>query len=331
MRDEIESIGFLLLKDMYLYGFSTFYEKDLTQLFSNKKERDIKDAVKFLSDRGLIRAFGINHISFDFFLRQFSGHVTDLGVLNIEKNEFYDENGYSIEIVRFLQVIDEADEDSLHLDKIIPKINQKGSIKSEEDLKNFISTTIMHTCNVNKTTTGGGLYASLSVVNTTSPITDIGMKIVQDYIKKTKMFTSSIISNRDMMLKEYEALDILIRNSLWKDACIKMGSILEYLLTKWLISKNITELTQSQNKMQISLDRAFFYDKINYYIKEARKKYKNEIGNQIQWEIVDKVIREYRNCIHLQKYEKIIAIDGYLDKNDFDLLYEPFTQIIDYF
>lgn len=331
MKDEIEKIGKLLLKDMYLHGFSKLYQKDLIQLFSKRKERDVKDAVKFLYNKGLIKAFGIKQLSYSFFLRQFSGHITDLGVLNIEKNDFYDENGYCIEIIRFLQVIDESDEDSIHLDKIIPRMIQKGSIKSEEDLKNIISTTIEYTCNVNKTMSGKELYAHMSVVNTTSPITDIGMNLIQDYIKKAKIFTNSILSNRDMVLKEYNALEILIRNQLWKDSCIKMGSILEYLLTKWLESKNVPTIYHSQNKKQQPLDKAYFYDKIRFYIETARIKYKNEIGNQTQWEIVNKVIREYRNYIHLQKYEKKIALDGYLDKNDFELLNKPFNQIVDYF
>ena len=331
MRDEIENIGLLLLKDMYSNGFSKYYDKDLTQLFPERKERDIKDAVKLLSKNGLIKAFGIDHISHNFFLQQFSGHITDLGVLNLEKNEKFDENGYSIEIIRFLLVIDESSEDSLYLDIIIPRIKQKGSIKTEENLKNILKTTIKYTCNVNKTTGGGGMYSNLYVVNTTSPITDIGMNLIQDYIKKIKIFTNPIISNRDMVLKEYDALEILIRNQLWKDACIKMGSILEYLLTKWLESKNVPVISHSQNKKQQPLDKAYFYDKIRFYIETARIKYKNEIGNKTQWEIVDKVIREYRNYIHLQKYEKIIASNGYLSKNDFDLLNEPFNQVIDYF
>ena len=126
MKDEIENIGLLLLKDMYSHGFSKLYQKDLIQLFSKRKERDVKDAVKFLSNNGLIKVFGMNQLSYNFFLQQFSAHITDLGVLNIEKNDIYNEGGYSVEILRFLQVIDESSENSLNLDKIIPRIKQKG-------------------------------------------------------------------------------------------------------------------------------------------------------------------------------------------------------------
>jgi len=331
MKDEIENIGQLLLEEMYLHGFSKFYEKDLTLFFPKRRERDIKDAVKFLFKKGLIKVFGFNHLSHNFFLHDFSGHITDLGVLNLEANEKYNENKYSIEILRFLQVIDESNEESLHLDKIIPRLKQKGSIKTEGELKDIICTSIEHTCNVNKISSGGGLYVDIHVNNNTSPITDIGMNLIQDYIKKTKIFTNPIITNRDIILKEYNALEILIRNELWKDACIKMGSILEYLLTKWLEYNNETLITHSQNKKQNPLGKAQFYDKIRFYIEKARIKYNNEIGDKTQWEIVDKVIREYRNYIHLQKYEKRITLDGYLDKNDFELLKKPFNQILDYF
>ena len=332
MIAKIETIGQKLLEDMYSYGFSTFYTKNLILLFPKQKERDIKDAVKFLLRKGLINVFGIEHITLNPFLKQFSGHITDLGVLHIERNDFYDEGKLSIEIIRFLQVIDESDSKSLYLDEIISKIKHKGSLKSEEDLKHFISTCIEHTCNVKKIWGGGGgLYSQLHVFNTTSPITNIGMNIFQGYIKETKILTSPLITNREMIIEEYNSLNFSIKNQLWKDACIKMGSILEYLLTKWLESKKITQINHKQKKNLKLLDKANFYDKINFYLETARFDYKNEIGNRTQWEIVNKVIRRYRNYIHLQEYEKRIAKDGYLGKNDYELLETPFNQIINYF
>ena len=79
------------------------------------------------------------------------------------------------------------------------------------------------------------------------------------------------------------------------------------------------------------MDKAGFYDKITYYIETARNDYDNEIGSRTQWEIVDKVIRGYRNFIHLQEYEKKIMVDGVLNKNHYELLSKPFNQIINYF
>ena len=88
-------------------------------------------------------------------------------------------------------LLQESDEDFLYLDKIIPRLKQKGSNKTEEDLKNIISTTIKYTCNVDKHTSGKGMYSFMSIVNTTSPITDMGMNIIQDYIKKTNIRTKN--------------------------------------------------------------------------------------------------------------------------------------------
>ncbi len=331
MIGKIENIGQKLLEDMYSHGFSTFYTKNLILLFPKQKERDIKDAVKFLFKKRLIKVIGIDYISHNFFLKDFTGNITDIGVLNIEENDFDDQDKYSIEIIRFLQVIDESSEESLYVEKIIPRIKQKGSKKIEEDLRFFICTCIEYTCNVRKTWSGSGIISQLYVNNNTSPITDIGMSVLQSFISETEILTSPLITNREMIIEEYNSLVFLIKNKLWKDACIKMGSILEYLLTKWLESKKVIEINPTQIKKQKPLDKAGFYDKIMYYLDTARFDYNNEIGNPTQWEIVNKVIRGYRNYIHLQKYEKRIAKDGYLGKNDYELLKIPFNQILSYF
>ncbi|KKL52120.1 hypothetical protein LCGC14_2288670 [marine sediment metagenome] len=331
MIGKIESIGQKLLEDMYSHGFSTFYTKNLILLFPKQKERDIKDAVNFLFKKRLIKVTGIDYISHNFFLKDFTGNITDIGVLNIEENDFDDQDKYSIEIIRFLQVIDESSEESLYIDKIIPRIIQKGSQKTEEDLRYFICICIEYTCNVRKTWSGGGNINQLYVNNITSPITDIGMDILQGFISETEILTSPLITNRAMIIEEYDSLVFLIKNKLWKDACIKMGSILEYLLTKWLESKNIKQITHSRLKQPRPLKKAKFYDKIIHYLEIARIIHQNQIGDRTQWEIVDKVIRDYRNYIHLQEYEKKIATDGYLEKNDYELLNIPFNQIISYF
>jgi hypothetical protein len=331
MIDKIEKIGQKLLEDMYSHGFSTSYDKDLVQLFPKQKESDIRYAVKSLVKKGLIKVIGIDHISRNFFLKDFSGNITDLGVLNIEENDFYDQDKYSIEIIRFLQVIDESSEELLHIDIIIPRIKQKGSQKTEDDLRSIICSCMEYTCNVKKLWSGGGNISQLYVYNSTSPITDIGMNILQVFFNETEILTSPLITNRDMIIEEYNSLVCLIKNKLWKDICIKMGSILEYLLTRWLESKKIVDINHTQIKKLKSLDKAKFYDKITYYLETARFDYNNEIGNRTQWEIVNKVIRGYRNYIHLQEYEKRIVMDGFLGKNDYELLKTPFNQIISYF
>lgn len=136
---------------------------------------------------------------------------------------------------------------------------------------------------------GGGNISQLYVINSTSPITDIGMDILQGFISETE------------------------------------------ILTKWLESKNIKQITHSWLKKPRSLNKAKFYDKIIHYLEIARIDHQNQIGDRTQWEIVDKVIRDYRNYIHLQEYEKKNSTDGYLEKNDYELLNIPFNQIISYF
>ena len=71
-------------------------------------------------------------------------------------------------------------------------------------------------------------------------------------------FQSSIITNNDVLMKEYNNLRLLIESQLWKEVCIKIGSILEYLLTKWLRSKNITQIIHSHIGRSKPIDKAFF-------------------------------------------------------------------------
>ena len=77
--------------------------------------------------------------------------------------------------------------------------------------------------------------------------------------------------------------------------------------------------------------KLFFWDKINFYLETARITYNNEIGDNTSWSIVNNVIREYRNYIHLEKYEERVITDGYLDKGDYDQLRPAFELIIQFF
>ena len=134
-----------------------------------------------------------------------------------------------------------------------------------------------------------------------------------------------------MLLDEYKTFNDLYKLGHWKDLCIKMGSILEFLLTKWLEHKGISKITHSKINSQKKLKDATFSDKILYYLETAGKNHSFEIGKDTEWKIADNIIRDYRNYIHLQKYEKRIANYGPLNERSFKMLERVFKEIINYF
>lgn len=281
---------------------------------------------------GKIRAFGISHLMHDFFLRQFSGHITDIGILEFENYNFSDNNKYSIEIARFLEVIDEAEEEYLRANEIVNRVRTKGSRRTEQELKSLFSMIIEHTCQVRKISPLGSTeYLDLYITNAISPLTDYGYRILNLFKNSTQLFQSSIITNQDMLRTEYNNLQLFIDNQLWKDVCVKMGAILEYLLMKWLKSKGVTHITHIQMRNPKDINYTSFWDKIMYYLEIARLDYNNEIGDNTSWSIVNDVIREYRNCVHLEKYEEKIMIDGYLGRTDYNQLLPAFELIIQHF
>ena len=100
-----------------------------------------------------------------------------------------------------------------------------------------------------------------------------------------------------LLLDEMRVLELLELHQYWKDACIKMGSILEFLLTEWLEDrvKNSTPPTHHIDR------KAFFDTKLSFTIKQLQGK-DYGIGSYADWVIVKAIIKEYRNFVHLQEY-----------------------------
>lgn len=59
--------------------------------------------------------------------------------------------------------------------------------------------------------------------------------------------------------------------------CIKIGGILEYLLSKWLEDKNITPFQIISTKKKIEWKDVSFHKIIEFYMINSRK-YADEIG-----------------------------------------------------
>jgi hypothetical protein len=294
MPNQIIQISIELLEIMYSYGFDSFFNGNLEELLPSYSTKDIKTVVNNLHKSGKIRAFGIKQLTLKFFLKQFSGHMTDIGILEFENYDFSDNNKYSIEIARFLEVIDEAEEENLYTNEIVNRVRTKGSKRTEQELESLFSMIIKYTCKVQRIFSSNK-YRHLSINNKISPLTDYGYRVLNLFKTSNQLFQSSVITNQDMLRKEYNNLQLFIDNQLWKDVCVKMGAILEYLLTKWLKSKGVTHITHTQRKKPKDIKYASFWDKIMYYLETARKDFNNEIGDNTSWSIVNDVIRDFFN------------------------------------
>jgi len=130
--------------------------------------------------------------------------------------------------------------------------------------------------------------------------------------KSNQLFKSFAIEIQEELSGEHDAIELLRNHGLWKDSCIKMGGILEFILTDWMIKKALPNYNLK------------FENKLGYILKELKSKDLG-IGTFTQWGIVHSVIREYRNFVHLQEYYKL---PHKLNKSDFDTLYPVYLELI---
>ncbi|HEC36709.1 hypothetical protein LCGC14_0517720 [marine sediment metagenome] len=122
-----------------------------------------------------------------------------------------------------------------------------------------------------------------------------------------------------LLLTEYNDIKLFYGLEKWKEVVIKMGSILEYLVTKkFLESKGKhfmwKKINRQSKPVEINLisDKTFFSVKLSYIIENSVFGIKH---NQ-NWSFVKNNIREYRNYIHLTKFikSKIIFEKSLIDK-----------------
>jgi hypothetical protein len=162
-------------------------------------------------------------------------------------------------------------------------------------------------------------------------LTPKGREYFEKWRSKEELFTKVTDSvQKDMILEEFELLQNLIQQGAWKDACVKMGSALEYLLTIWHINKGITPSMITKNEAVTKWKDVMFSRMIDYYIDNS-KKFKHEIGTSTDWKLVKNVLKDYRNFIHLHNYEDRVRKGDILRKKEFDRLYPIFQDLIKHF
>ena len=133
---------------------------------------------------------------------------------------------------------------------------------------------------------------------------------------------------KTLLLSEYNDIKLFYSLEKWKEVAIKMGSILEYLITKkFLESKGKHSKWKKKNHkgkfVEINLisDNTSFHQKLKYIIENSVFGIKN---NQ-NWTFVENNIREYRNYIHLTKFIKSKIV---FEKSLIDKLSDVFEKLV---
>lgn len=167
-------------------------------------------------------------------------------------------------------------------------------------------------------------------------LTPKGREFLEFQNKLKNLFRN--VSNKfgkKMVLEEYQDIHFLIEHNKWKDILIKMGSIIEYLITDYIEysgyginqNGNLKEYNikdHSGNIKKIKPLNAKFREKLSFIIQ------KNIFGSNwtSDWIFVDNNIREFRNYVHLTK---VIYNNLIVDKVTVQKVYPVFEKIITLF
>jgi len=169
----------------------------------------------------------------------------------------------------------------------------------------------------------------------TSFLTTKGRGFLNYHLKLRNLFFNHTDKfAKEILLEEYNEIELLRKRERWKDCFIKIGSILEYLITNYFEeNKSYKDENGKLRKFKIFLrgktkeitpSEAKFGDQLSF-IKQ------NEVFGKVynnDWNMVDGLIRNFRNNIHLQKY---FRDNVRINKNTFDQLYPVFERLIQLF
>lgn len=324
-----------ILEYLYInFDVGDDWQKSLKELmtspsFQGKTKKEIRFFLRKMENEGFLRTFKFKDDEFIIISLQ--------GFLHYEENFSVKNKFFTNLSIKFLKFIQDIDNDSIKLHpgrgeqigafpllelykyfNIDPSYEKKMLFIQSESQKKFVRDGIGYTKDL-----------GLVFFGEDEPfLTFEGLTFLDE---RKKFYNSKFITNQDMLIKENKELNVLIENKLWKDSCIKIGSIVEYVLTKWIEDKKIPVNIITTRKSAKKLEDISFNEKIDYYINSGAKKYFFEIGSITEWNIVKNVIKDYRNFIHLQKYEKRIKKSDYLNERDFKSLYFSFKSLRELF
>lgn len=214
--------------------------------------------------------------------------------------------------------------------EIINELKKEGISMNNKEFYQFL-VALDHRTNLFKSIGPFGIQAQDDIKPYTKnkPIlTPDGRKFLEDWRYTSKLFEKiTDPMQKRILLEEYDGLQKNIQQGSWKDACIKIGGILEYLLSKWLEDKNITPSQITSNKKAKKWKDVKFHEMIKFYMENSRK-YADEIGTYTDWNLVKNILKDYRNYIHLLKYEERVKQGDFLRKKEFDRIYPIFQEIL---
>lgn len=156
-------------------------------------------------------------------------------------------------------------------------------------------------------------------------LTPKGRKFLSYHQKLKKLFSTLHDKfAKEIILEEYNEIEHLRKREKWKDAFIKMESILEFLITNYIEENNLdkkVEIVIRGQRRSINPLKTSFRKQITFIIQHEifDKSYIND------WKIVEGLMIKLRNYIHLYQYIKDRAR---VSKDLFDKFYNVFERLI---
>lgn len=209
----------------------------------------------------------------------FSFILTDKGFIEAEN----DLNGpITSQIIKILQYLDELGRPKILMVDLIQKIKNKFTQIDTEKIIARMKWTLTFSVPFEFT----DLDERIPTVSPFNSISDNGRSILKDYYHSKDIFNHT--PHKEELLKEHHMIDELRQIGEFKDAIVKIGSVIEYVVSEWL-KRNSHSNPQNFHKKLIILEKLSV---------------SNQTGSisPIDWGITKQIIKEYRNFIHLNLY-----------------------------
>lgn len=235
-------------------------------------------------------------------------------------------------ILEFLEKLENGEyaDNSIPNSEIIDELEKEEISMNNKEFYQFL-VTLYHRANFFKNIGPFGIQTQDKIkpyIKNKPLLTPNGRKFLDLLRHESKLFVKiTDPSQKSILLEEYDELQKEIQRGSWKDACIKMGGILEYLLTIWLQKKGLTPYQISSSKKVKKWKDVSFHKMIEFYMKNSRK-YADEIGTYTDWNLVKNILKDYRNYVHLLKYEERVKQGDFLRKKEFVRIYPIFQEIL---
>lgn len=232
-------------------------------------------------------------------------------------------------ILEFLEKLENGEytDNSIPNSEIIDELEKEGINMNNKEFYHFLIT-LEHNTFLFKNIGPFGMQTQDKISkysNSKTILTPTARKFLNGWRYESKLFENITNPLRKKIL--LEELQRCIQQGSWKDACIKIGGILEYLLTIWLEDKSITPSQITGNPKTNKWKDLSFHKMIEFYMNNS-KIYSNEIGTYTDWNLVKNILKDYRNYVHLLKYEERSQKGDFLRKTEFDRVHPIFLEIL---